>query len=319
MKLLGGIGLGTFPFSRVFGEINTKEAERIVNTYIDSGGKYIQTAPYYVGVDSLMGRILKSIPREKYYISTLCVKNREGIRTGKYEAVIKQCEDSLRHFGLDYIDLYMTSTPKADDAPYRETVQAMADLQKQGKIREIGVANVNLNQLREYNSSGKVKFVQNRFSLLDQSISLELKNYCSQNNIGFIPYNVIEWGILTDRILSDITLRDNDLRKTLPIFRSEALTLIREWVSEYLKPIANELNTSIEGISILWALHQPGVSLCVLGATKVSQIRNNLLVRCLPCDMAIFENVNEAYRKLEHMVIQKGGTTVAEYFGNSYK
>lgn len=319
MKLLGGIGLGTFPFSKVFGDINDKEAEKIVNTYLDLGGKYIQTAPYYSGVDDLVRNILKSIPREKYYISTLCVKNRDGVRTGKYKAIIEQCEDSLLHLDVDYIDLLMTSTPKANDVPYRETIQAMVDLQTQGKIREIGVANVNLTQLKEYNNSGKIKYVQNRFSLLDQSISNEFNIYCSQNNIGFIPYNVIEWGILTNKILTEIKLRNDDLRKNLPEFRNESLSLIRDWVLQYLKPIAESIGTSIEGISILWAINQPNISLCVLGATKVSQLESNLLVRSLQYDPFVIEKINKAYNNLANIISTRYGKSVSEFLGNVYK
>lgn len=153
-----GVGLGTFPFSNVFGLLDEKEAKKITFSFLDKGGTYIQTAPYYKGVDPLMGKILKKVRRDKFLWGTLCVKDRQSALSGKYSSVIAQCDDFLQKTGFEYIDLYLTSTPEAKDAPFAETIEAMLHLKKQGKVREIGVCNVTLTQLKriQFNWSCKI-------------------------------------------------------------------------------------------------------------------------------------------------------------------
>lgn len=319
MKLFDGVGLGTFPFSNVFSQVDERRAENIVRTFLDFKGKYIQTAPYYPGVDEVLFKILKKISREKYFISTLCVKNRKGDREGRYSSIIEQCEDSLTHLGLKYIDLLMTSTTKAEDASLEETISAMVDLQLQGKIRRIGVCNVNLNQLKRYNSTGHVQFVQNRFSLLDRKEDYEFNEYCNVNNIGLIPYNVIERGLLTNKVLKGIELRAGDLRNSKPEFRIDAQRLIGEWVSKYLKPLADQYRVSIEALVIAWTLNQQNVSLCVIGATSPQQVQSCLQATKVRMDNVTMTKIENAYSILEDGIKNSYNQTIQNYLGNAYK
>jgi aryl-alcohol dehydrogenase-like predicted oxidoreductase len=312
------IGLGTFPFSNVFNPVSETEAARIVRTFFDQGGNYIQTAPYYDGVDPLVGKILKGVPREKYFLSTLCVKNRQSIRTGKYESIIAQCNDSLEQLGVEYIDLFMTSTTKASDAPFSETIAALHDLQVQGKIREIGVANVNLAQLKEYNKTGYVRYAQNRFSLLCQSTSDEFNSYCAEHHIGLIPYNSVEHGLLTDKVIQGVHLRSGDLREGLKHFRPEAVLTVQQWVSNYLKPIAEENSVPVEALAIWWTLQQPNLAVAVVGATKAEQVVRNFKALIVPSDPQILSKVNNAYKTLADQIRTEHSMSVTEFLGNVY-
>lgn len=314
-----GVGLGTFPFSHVFSSVSDRTAEKITNVFLEKGGKYIQTAPYYVGVDPLMKKILNRIPRSNYILGTLCVKNRQNAKSGKYNQIIAQCDDSLFQLGVDYIDVYLTSTPKATDAPFSETIGAMSDLKKQGKVREIGVCNVTLTQLKEYNFNGAVRYVQNRFSLIDQSSSTEFLEYCYHNNIKLIPYNVIEWGLLTNKILKHFRLKESDVRQqVLPVFKKETLSLLRQWVIDYLKPIADQNHTTIEGLSIYWALNQPSVCVCLVGATKKEQILSSLEAMNLAGRDNLVKELDEAYIALKNEVHSLYGQEINDFLRNSY-
>jgi aryl-alcohol dehydrogenase-like predicted oxidoreductase len=314
-----GIGLGTFPFSNVFGLLNEQEAEKITFSFLDRGGKYIQTAPYYTNVDPLMGKILKNRSRDSYFLGTLCAKDRQNAKSGKYSSIVSQCEDSLTQLRTEYIDLYLTSTPKVTDAPFSETIGAMLDLQKQGKIRGIGVCNVTLEQLKEYNTSGAVKYVQNRFSLVDQSFDNNFLTYCHQNDIQLIAYNVIEWGILTNKILKDLNLRENDLRtQVLPVFNDEPLGVLRQWVIHFLKPIAERNNTKIEALAIHWALNQYRVAVCLVGATRNEQILSSLNALNLNGRTDIVKQLDVAYKELSDGVKIKYGKELNDFLKNSY-
>lgn len=319
MTELGPIGLGTFPFSNVFGHISAEEADAVVHTFLDRGGSYIQTAPYYDGVDDLMGGILSRIDRDRFLIGTLCVKDRQSKVSGSRDAVFSQCDDSLRRLRLDHIDVYLTSTPEGADVPFAETMGAMEELKSQGKVREIGVCNVSLSQLREYNVSNAVRFVQNRFSLLDQEADRDVREYCVAAGIGLIPYNVIEWGLLTSKILESFDLRDGDVRShVLPVFEPDKIGAIRNWVLSRLMPIAERRDTTIERLAVAWVIAQPGVTVCPVGATRTGQIDSTMRARDLLGDRELISELNDAYSAFELWVRETHDTTVNLFLRNSY-
>lgn len=316
---LHGVGLGTFPFSNVFGKVSADEAAKITRYYLNHGTGYIQTSPYYQDVEPLLGKILADVPRSSYRLATLCVKDKNSQLSGKYDAVITQCNDSRSRLGLEYIDLLMTSTPEAKDAPYAETIAAMQELKTQGKIRAIGVCNVTLEQLKEYNATGAVQYVQNRLSFIDQEADRDVRSYCVEHGIGLIPYNVIEWGLLTDKMLQEWTLRDGDLRtKVLPVFERPPKELLHEWIHEELKPIADQYQTTIEGLAISWVLQQPGVVTCPVGATTVNQIAASLDCSEITGNTEFLSKLNEAYEKLVVKVRAEHGVELNAFLKNSY-
>lgn len=319
MRFQGDIGLGTFPFSNVFGKVTADEADAITHAFLDEGGIYIQTAPYYEGVDPLVGRILKGVSRDRFRIGTLCVKDRESRIGGSRSAVVAQCEDSLTKLGLDHIDIYLTSTPEGSDVPFAETIEAMEELRASGKISEIGVCNVTLEQLQEYNASGSVRYVQNRFSILDQEQDKDVREYCAENGIGLIPYNVIEWGLLTSKILGPLNLREGDLRtRVLPVFEEDRVSVIRSWVESWLVPLASELSTTIEGIAIGWVISQSAVSVSPVGATSRSQIRASLEARSLRGNEQLLAAVDSAYDALAESIRSKYDLSLNEFLRNSF-
>jgi len=316
---LQGVGLGTFPFSNVFGKVSADEAAKITRYYLQHGSGYIQTSPYYKDVEPLLRKILADVPRDAYKLATLCVKDKDSHLSGKHHAVIAQCNDSLARLGLEYMDLLMTSTPEAKDAPFAETIEAMQELKAQGKIRAMGVCNVTLDQLKEYNVTGAVQYVQNRLSLIDQEADRDVREYCVQHGIGLIPYNVIEWGLLTDKMLQGWTLPGDDLRvKVLPVFEQKQKALLQEWVSTSLKPIADEFETTIEGLAIAWALQQPGVVACPVGATTVDQITASLESSNLLDNADLLPKLQVPYDNLVANVRATYGLEVNAFLKNSY-
>jgi aryl-alcohol dehydrogenase-like predicted oxidoreductase len=316
---LHGVGLGTFPFSNVFGKVSADEATEITKYYLDHGTGYIQASPYYKDVEPLLGKILADVPRGSYKLATLCVKDKDSQLSGKHDAILAQCNDSLTRLGLEYIDLLMTSTPEAKDAPFSETIEAMQKLKRQGKIRAIGVCNVTLEQLKEYNTTGAVQYVQNRLSLIDQEADRDVREYCVKHGIGLIPYNVIEWGLLTDKMLHEWTLREGDLRtKVLPVFEESQKHLLHEWIQEDLKPIADEYQTTIEGLAISWVLGQPGVATCPVGATTVSQIAASLACLESSSNAELVNELNRAYENLVTKVQSAHRMELNAFLKNSY-
>lgn len=317
MKKLTSIGLGTFPFSNVFTKVDRDEARKIVKSFIEFGGNYIETAPLYVGVGSLLREILRDVPRDKYYISTKCVtgldKDGQKVRSGKYQSIINQCSLELETLGVDFIDLYMMHIPPPDALP-DETMQALNDLKTKGLIKNIGISNVSLEQLKSFCQYGEIRYVQNRFSLLNQSFTAEFHNYCIEHNINYIPFQVIERGLLTSQV-RNLILSENDLRRQKPEFREEVFLVIRNWVYTHLKPIADEMNISVESLVILWTLQQPQIAVCSIGATKSSQIKENMKALNQPFPKEMLDKVNSAYDHLAKEVKTEYSKSIREFMG----
>jgi methylglyoxal reductase len=324
MLLHNGIGLGTFPFANVFTKISEGDHERIVHAFIDEGGKYIQTAPYYHGVYEILAPILRGFPRDAYYLATSCVKNRAGDCKWDYHSIIEQCDDSLKHLGIDFIDFLFTSDPNPSDpdpsnTSFEETMTAMRDLQKQGKVSDIGVANVTLDELKKYNGSQDVRYVQNRFSLINRTFDSEWRAYCTENSIGFIPFETIERGMLTTKGLTLFPLSDDDFRRKKPEFRDEARQLVRDWVEDYLHPIAASMGISIEALVIWWTLQQPNIAACAVGATNTDEVRRNFLALHMQGQPGTVDLVEQAYAALEAEVEDRYSTSVQKFLGIRYR
>lgn len=319
MKLLNGIGLGTFPFASPFTPVGAKEAEDIVEAYLNGGGRYIDVAPTYgLGkVEELLGELLQKYPRDKYFINTSCGHAREGDTlklSGKYQDVLNDCDNSLRRLKVDYIDLYISHVPDPD-TPFAETMEALTDLKKAGKVKRIGVSNVSLEQLQDYNATGAVEFVQNRFSLINQDLSPEFQVYCQAHDIGVVAYQVLDRGLLTEGVLQKLAMRPDDLRRRKPEFRENVVQEIGKWVNESLVPIAKSAEVSLPTLIIWWTLQQPAIALSQCGATSIAQVQKIVAAASFQGTPALKEKIDAAYNTLEERIHDQYQCSVREFTG----
>jgi len=322
------VGLGSFPLANVFSSITPRGAKDIVRLFINKGGYYIDTAPMYGfgEVENLLGEVLSTYPREKYYIATKCGyievegKTFQTIqKSGRYKDVIRECERSLKRLKVDYIDLYFMHSPDPD-TPVEETMRALIKLQKDGKIKEIGTSNTNLAELKEYNQSGKIKFIQNRFSLLNRSIDKEFEKYLLGNSIKLVPYQVIDRGQLTGKVFEGAgNLRKGDLRIGRSDWLPDQVNVIADWVKSYLSPIAKRLGITLGQLSIAWALHQKFMGFVIVGNTSPKYVEINLKAGEIKLDDAVIQEIDSAYKKLEKEVKSKYGKSVREFRGLNEK
>lgn len=298
------IGLGTYPFAGGrFAPISKEQIKRIVALFLDKGGYYIDTAPIYGfgEVETLLGEALRNYPREKYCIATKCgYVDVEGKtfktvkKSAKFNDVIRECERSLKRLCINYIDIYFIHWPDAN-TPFDETINALTKLQGDGKIRHIGVSNVTPKQLQEYNTSGNVKFIQNKFSLLNRSISQELKTYMKNHAIQLVPYQIIDRGLLTDKI-----------------FQAPE-TILGGWVKRSLSPIAKRLGITLGQLAIAWALHQEYVGFVIVGLTNPEYIEINLNANPVRLDKSVMLEIDAAYQQLEITIRSKFGQSVEKF------
>jgi aryl-alcohol dehydrogenase-like predicted oxidoreductase len=322
------VGLGTFPFASVFSEIDKEKAIKIVKLFLDEGGYYIDTAPLYGfgSVEELLGEALKDYPRDKYFIATKCgYVDVEGKtfqtvqKSGKYDDVIRECERSLQRLKLDYVDLYLVHSPDPN-TPFDETMKALFKLQEDGKIKEIGVSNVNLTELKEYNQTGKARFIQNRFSLLNRSINKEFKQYLLDKDIKLVPYQVIDRGQLTGKVFEGVEkLRPGDLRVGRSDWLPDKVNVIADWVKNNLSPIAKRLGITLGQLSVAWALHQEFMGFVIVGVTNPEFIPINLKANGIKLTSDVLGEIDDAYFQLEVTIKEKYGQTIREFRGLNEK
>ncbi len=323
-KQVNRVGLGTFPFAGVFNRITKDAATLIVKEFIDKGGYYVDSAPLYGfgEVEAWLGEALKGYPRESYNIATKCGyvdvegKTFQTVRkSARFHEVIAECEKSLKRLRLSYIDIYWVHSPDPI-TPFEETIHALLTLKKEGKIREIGVSNVTLGKLREYNKSGDVKYVQNRYSLLNRSILREFQVYMRRNSIQLIPYQVIDRGQLTGKVFEDLgNLHADDLRKGRSDWQPNTLEVVSNWVKSSLFPIADRLGITIGQLSIAWALSKTFVDFVIVGMTNPKYVEVNLKANSIELTKETIKDIDEKYRELEAAIQLKYGKTIAEFRG----
>ena len=278
----------------MWGGTARKDAVNAIRASHDLGVNTIDTAPIYGQGTSeeIVGEAIKGIPRDNLYILTkygmrwdlakgdfaFASQDNSGkdINIYKYaskESIIKECEDSLRRLGTDYIDLYQIHWPDST-TPIQESMEAVAQLIQQGKVRYAGVCNYDVAQLKE--ASKYVDFVSNQvpYSMVKRGIEAEVAPYCQAHQQAILAYSPLERGLLTGKMKPGHTFADGDHRAGIYFFRDDNLQRINAFLDN-VKPIANEKGISLGQLVLLWTLEQPGITITLVGARDAEQAIQN--------------------------------------------
>jgi aryl-alcohol dehydrogenase-like predicted oxidoreductase len=278
---LTAVGLGTWaiggPWQFGWGPQDDNEAVAAIVRAIDLGINWIDTAPIYGcgHSEELVGSALEQI-KTRPLIATKCSllwnDKREKVGCLKAESIRKECEDSLKRLGVDVIDLYQMHWPDPEN-DIEEGWGEMAHLQKQGKVRFIGVCNYNITQLDRISKVAPVTSLQPPYSMIKRGIESELLGYCKKHNIGVVAYSPMQRGMLTGKFNKQYltTLAPDDHRLRMPEFTEPAFSANIELVDK-LKQIAERNGRTVAQLAIAWVLRRPEVTAAIVGARKPSQI-----------------------------------------------
>lgn len=278
----------------MWGGTDRNAAVEAIKASYDLGVTSIDTAPVYGQGTSeeIVGEAIKGIPRDKVQILTkygmrwdltrgnLAFKSKDNngndIDIYKYagkESIIKECEDSLRRLGTDYIDLYQIHWPDVT-TPEEETMEAVDQLIRQGKVRYAGVCNYSAEQMKEAEKYISLASNQVPYSMVKRGIEKDIVPYCLENGKGILVYSPLERGLLTGKMKPGYQFAEGDHRAGLHYFKDENLARTNAFL-EKIRPIADGKGLTFGQLVILWTLEQPGITIALVGARNAAQSVQN--------------------------------------------
>jgi methylglyoxal reductase len=287
------IGLGTWAIGggTWWGETDDNLSIKAIQEAIDQGINLIDTAPGYGfgHSEEIVGKAIKG-KRDKVILSTKCglwwhddrgsdFFELDGFKVKRSldpETIRMEIEYSLKRLGTDYIDIYHTHWPAVEPykTPIEDTMECLLKLKKEGKIRSIGVSNVDVESMREYMKTGIIDVNQAKYSMLDRGIEESVVPYCQQNSISILAYSPLEQGLLTGKIGMDKTFSEGEYRNSIPWFRPENRIKVLQMLNNW-KVLTEKYNCSLSQLVIAWTYSQPGITHVLCGAKKPEQVIEN--------------------------------------------
>ncbi|MFB7159610.1 aldo/keto reductase [Lysinibacillus sp. NPDC056232] len=276
------IGLGTNAVGghNLFENLNEQDGKELVSAALDLGITFIDTADVYGKgrSEELVGEVLKKYSREDFVLATKGGRHwfEDGsVKTDNHPHYLRGAfESSLKRLQMDYVDLYYLHFPD-NETPLAEAIGELSRLKEEGKIRAIGISNVTLEQLIEANVHNEISVLQSPYNMLNRSGEQDLLPYCIKNEISFIPYGPLAYGLLGGKYTKDFKLGTGDWRISNPLFQGELFeqTLVKV---EALKGIAEEKQTTLPNLALAWLLAQDGVDAVIPGGKQKKQVANNV-------------------------------------------
>jgi aryl-alcohol dehydrogenase-like predicted oxidoreductase len=264
---LSGLGCNNFGW-----RIDEAQTHLVVDAAIDAGINFFDTADIYGSGQSeeFLGRALGKRRREVVVATKFGMKFDLTHSGARPEYVRQAAEDSLRRLGTDYIDLYQIHQPDPN-TPIADTLGALDELKRAGKVREIGCSNFSAAQIRE--AGGKFRSVQNQYSMLHREPEAEVLPECRREHLAFLPYFPMANGLLTGKYRKGQPLPKGsrgDAGWGPKVFTDENLDKV-----ERLIQFAEGHGHSLLELAFSWLAAQPTVASVIAGASTPEQVRAN--------------------------------------------
>ena len=269
------IGGGGWAFG--WGPQEDNESVAAIREAIDRGLNWIDTAAVY-GLghsEEIVGKTLKDVSK-KPFVFTKCERvwndRREIQKSLKRDSIRQECENSLRRLQVDVIDLYQIHWPEPDE-DIEEGWTAMAELQKEGKVRYIGVSNFNVAQLKRAAKIAPITSLQPPYSMLARGIEAEILPYCLQESIGVIVYSPMRSGLLSGGMTKDRAenFAPDDFRRNVKDFQEPQLSKNLA-LAERLREIGARHGRTPGEVAIAWTLDHAAVTAAIVGVRSAKQV-----------------------------------------------
>jgi len=280
---VSALGLGCMGMSWAYGPTDESESIRVLHRYLELGGNFLDTAEIYGPFtnEELVGKFLREVPRDSVVIASKFGFRIEpdGTRRGLDGSpanVRRAVEGSLRRLGLEVIDLYYQH--RVDPSvPIEETVGAMAELVKAGKVRALGLSEAGPETIRRANKVHPIAALQSEYSIWTRDVeSNRVLATCRELGITFVPYSPLGRGFLTGAIQRIEDLDASDWRRTnYPRFQDEALQANLK-LAAALQELAAEKGISPAQLALAWLLAQGEDLVPIPGTKRVRYLEDNM-------------------------------------------
>jgi aryl-alcohol dehydrogenase-like predicted oxidoreductase len=301
----------------MWGGTDEAAALRALEAAIDMGVTSIDTAAVYgFGLsEEIVGKAIQG-KRDKVQIMTkyglrwddtrgefyFATKRNDGtpanihIYAGK-ESIIRECEDSLRRLNTDYIDLYQQHWPDRT-TPVEESMEALGQLIKQGKVRVAGGSNYSAEDMARAQTVVPQASNQVAYSMVKRGIEDEIVPYCMENNISIVVYSPMQRGILSGKIKPGHTFKPGDSRPDTPYYKKENIKRINDFLDN-IKPVADGKGVSLAQLVIRWTLQRPGISTVLVGIRNEEQLKENAVAMEFALNQKEMDTINKQLDELE--------------------
>tara|TARA_R110002051_G_scaffold17074_2_gene50557 strand:- start:380 stop:1372 length:993 start_codon:yes stop_codon:yes gene_type:complete len=280
---VSAIGLGCMGMSHGYGGQEEADAIRTLHRAVELGVNFFDTAEVYgpFANEILVGKGLKPF-RDKVMIATKfgftigdeAKAARPSGTDSRPEHVRAVADASLKRLGVEVIDLFYQHRVDPD-VPIEETVGALADLVKEGKVRAIGLSEASATTLRRAHAVHPVSALQSEYSLWTRDPEGEILDTCRELGIGFVPFSPLGRGFLTGKVQKPEDFGADDFRTTLPRFSAENMAANASLV-KLLQEMAEEKGVTAAQLALAWVLHRGDFIVPIPGARKIPHLEQNI-------------------------------------------
>jgi aryl-alcohol dehydrogenase-like predicted oxidoreductase len=284
---VSAVGFGCWEVGGGYGQVEEAEFAHAVGRALDLGVNCFDTAEGYGfgASERALGQALGRRREEAIIVTKfgMAYRDKPNMRDSSRERVLASIDKSLKHLGTDWVDVYLIHWPDRL-TPFEETMSALDDVVREGKVRFIGVSNFKREEIEACMRLRRVDVVQYGWNMFDRRMQREIFPYCQEQGIGVMAYGSLAFGLLTGTFTEDMDFGAEDWRARQgkmgsikmfeSLFGAESFPRNVRAVDE-LKGVAARYGRSLPQLALRWTMSNPVISTALVGCRTVAEVEDN--------------------------------------------